>query len=70
MFSKTSEVAIFEEIVSYCQPRKGGPLGTASIVLIDDNGEKHIFTFESFHFYYQTLTLGIYSKPKTLFVAA
>jgi len=69
-FSAVSEVALFTKIVGYCRARRGGPLGEELILLTNDNGDEHVFTFESFHFHHQTLTLGIYQSPKALVVAA
>ncbi|MEH6478247.1 MAG: hypothetical protein V7727_21310 [Sneathiella sp.] len=59
-FSKVPEAEVFDRIVNYCLGNIGGPLGEADITLTDDNGDVHIFHFESFSFYHQTLTLGIY----------
>ena len=62
-FSSVRETEIFDEVVDYCKGNKGGPLGEADVVLTDDNGDQHLFHFESFSFYYQTLTLGVYQAP-------
>jgi hypothetical protein len=71
MFSRTSETDVFEEIVGYCGRQRGGRLGTAEVLLTDDNGEAHRFMFESFCYHHCTLTLGIYLGPAArLFRAA
>jgi len=68
-FSNVRETSVFDEVVDYCRGNKAGPLGEADIVLTDDNGDAHIFHFESFSFHYQTLTLGVYSAPYKKLVA-
>lgn len=62
-FSGVGEAEVFEHVSGYCQPRRAGPLGEAEIVLADDNGDAHVFRFESFSNTYQTLTLGVYQRP-------
>ena len=69
-FSTVPETSVFEEVVEYCSPKGGGPLGESHVLLVDDNGDRHIFEFESFHFYHQTLTIGIYRRPRRNLVAA
>lgn len=68
-FSDIRETDVFDQIVGYCNGNKGGPLGEADVALIDDNGDDHIFHFESFSFYHQTLTLGIYQAPYNRLIA-
>lgn len=63
-FGKVKETEAFDLIVGYCRGGKGGPLGHSELCVKDDNGDDHIFEFESFSFYHQTLTLGIYKKLK------
>jgi hypothetical protein len=62
MFSATSELAIFEMISRYIQPRKGGPVGDDMVVLTDDDGEPHEFSFETFNFGRECLTLATYVR--------
>ncbi|MGH6677953.1 MAG: hypothetical protein ACREDL_03215 [Bradyrhizobium sp.] len=56
-------------MASYCGAQSGGPLGARDLVLADDNGEEHIFAFETFFTRHkppspgEALTLGIYCKP-------
>lgn len=69
-FSKIGERAVFEAIAQYCCDKVGGPLGTAELILADDNGDEHIFAFETFFIRYrppalgEALTLGSYSRPR------
>ena len=63
-FSKVFETDVFDQVVTYCSRNKGGPLGAAEIVLTDDNGEDHIFSFETFSFVHNILTLGLYLRPR------
>ena len=64
-----SERALFEAVSSYCNAKNGGPIGNAEVRLRDDNGEDHLFLFESFYIRYrppavgEALTLGVYTGP-------
>ena len=75
-FSRITETQLFEAVSSYCGPQLGGPLGMADLVLMDDNGDEHVFTFESFFIKYkgqipgEALTLGVYGRPNVKIVAA
>lgn len=69
-FSNLPETTVFDEIAEYCSAKSGGPLGESDVLLFDDNGDGHIFKFESFHNRYQTLTIGVYSGPRSTLVAA
>ena len=68
-FGYTSERLLFESASSYCTARNGGPLGSAELYLRDDNGQDHLFSFESFYIRYrppgvgEALTLGVYVGP-------
>jgi hypothetical protein len=48
----------------------------ADLVLTDDTGDEHIFTFESFFIKYKSpavgeaLTLGVYTRPNIRIIAA
>lgn len=68
-FSTLRETEVFDQVVDYCGSQRGGSLGEADILLLDDNGEAHIFAFESFHFYHQTLTLGIHQSARRTSIA-
>jgi len=63
-FNKISELEIFEAIVGYCGSQKGGPLGNKQLILTDDNGDNHRFSFETFYNRYNGLTLGTYLGPE------
>lgn len=75
-FNQITEQVLFKAISSYCGPQLGGPLGTHDLALMDDNGDEHIFTFETFFIKYkppaigEALTLGVYSRPNIKIVAA
>ena len=62
-FSATLETDVFDLVADYCSASKGGPLGACEVVLTNDNGDMHIFFFESFSFHYNVLTLGIHLRP-------
>jgi hypothetical protein len=67
-FSGVTEAEIFAALGSYCAPRRGGPLGEVEMPIVDDNGEAHIFLFETFFNRHEALTLGSYVrvKPKVI----
>jgi Zn-dependent peptidase ImmA (M78 family) len=75
-FSRITERQLFEAVSSYCGPQLGGPLGMADLILMDDNGDEHVFTFESFFIKYkgpvagEALTLGVYARPNIKIIAA
>jgi hypothetical protein len=68
-FSRLTEIDLFRAMASYCGAQSGGPLGAANLVLTDDNGDKHLFAFETFFTRHkppspgEALTLGIYCRP-------
>jgi len=74
-FANLGEREVFETIARYCCEKMGGPLGSADLVLTDDNGEEHVFGFETFFIRYrppaigEALTLGSYSRPRVNTVA-
>lgn len=68
-YKQIKETDAFDILVGYCRGGKGGPLGSAEVWLKDDNGEDHIFEFESFSFYHQTLTIGIHKRKKPTLVS-
>lgn len=78
-FSKTSELRLFELLTSICNRKSGGPLGTKDVELMDDNGGRHEFAFESFCYRYtqpsgdkgfQVLTLGVHQRKLTRVIVA
>lgn len=62
MFSETTEMAVFNEISRYIKPRVGGHVGNSTVLLTDDNGERHEFTFETFNFRHECLTLAVHLR--------
>ncbi|MFN8579423.1 MAG: ImmA/IrrE family metallo-endopeptidase [Gemmatimonadaceae bacterium] len=74
-FGQTSEQTLFSRVSSFCGAQTGGKLGSAEVVLADDNGTQHVFTFETFFIRYkgaipgEALTLGVYSRPRELVVS-
>lgn len=69
-FSNVSGRDLFRTIVRYCGAQRGGPLGEAEVMLEDDNGERHIFQFETFYNGYEALTLGVHLKKESLVYAS
>ena len=68
-FSQVPETDTFDQVANYCNRARNGPLGGDLVQLTDDNGDHHIFEFESFKFGPNVLTLGIYIEPRPTFVA-
>ena len=46
------------------------PLGSADILLTDENGDTHVFACGSFCYHHQSLTIGLYKHPHFAAVAA
>ena len=61
-FSRITERELMDIVDDYCELRRGGPLGETNTLLCDDNGDEHIFYFESHSFHYQILTLGVLQR--------
>ena len=70
MFSATTELAVFRNISDYIEPKKGGPVGGDNVLLADDNGEPHEFSFETFNFGHECLTLAVHLRKAALVVSA
>lgn len=64
MFSETTELAVFECIKSYIRPMSGGPVGSEILILTDDNGDDHEFSFETFNFRHECLTLAVHLRKR------
>jgi len=69
MFASFTEQDGFDILTSYCSWGKRGPLTKREIVLTDERGEEHLFSFEPFHNGHELLTLIAYLKPSTVIVA-
>ena len=75
-FGKVTELTLFEAASSYCTAKNGGPLGSADVILRDDNGDQHVFMFESFYIRYkppavgEALTLGVHAHAAKQLVSA
>lgn len=67
-YNRISEQDGFDVLSSYCSWGKRGPLGKREIVLTDDRGEEHLFSFEPFHNGHELLTLIAYLKPNKVIV--
>ena len=59
-FSTVEESELYSCICNYCGWQRGGPLGEDDVVLRDDNGNAHLFHFETFFNGYDALTLGVH----------
>jgi hypothetical protein len=59
-FSSITDADVMGMIRSYCGWKKRGPLGERELVLTDDNGEEHVFLFETFSNTHDVLTLITY----------
>lgn len=68
-FSKLTEWAIFQAVASYCGAQRGGTLGEADLILVDDYGVKHRFHFETFFNRYDALTLGVHLREEPMMIA-
>lgn len=64
MFSMISDTEIYSAIKGYCKNRAGGPLGQRELLLEDDNGEEHLFHFETFYNTHDALTLGVHVEQR------
>ena len=62
-FGEITQAQLFSAIAGYCGPQGGGPLGEDECILTDDNGDRHLFHFETFFNRYDALTLGKYLQP-------
>lgn len=51
-----------QTLLTYCQFRKAGPLGSNEVLIKDRRGEPHIFLFETFSNTYDCLTLATYRR--------
>ncbi len=68
-FGRLKETDLFALVASYCGAQGGGSLGQADVVLSNNNGEPHVFSFETFFNTHEALTLGYWLRPHTAIVA-
>jgi Zn-dependent peptidase ImmA (M78 family) len=68
-FGQVTELDFFRMMSGYCSARTRGPLGESEELLRDDNGDHHVFRFESFSNTYEVLTLAIHSHQRKIALA-
>lgn len=68
-FSNVEPEEIQKRINGYVSPRKGGMVGVTTLDLVDDNGETHEFSAESFFTQYDILTLIAHKRKKAILIA-
>lgn len=69
-FNRMSEVDLFGIVVGYSGPQRGGSLGEAEVHLVNDDGQRHLFAFQTFFNGHEALTLGVWKKAEPVAVAA
>jgi hypothetical protein len=67
-FAGIEEHVLFADVADYCGSQRGGSLGASELTLLDDNGDGHVFRFETFFNRYDALTLGVYDRKAELAV--
>jgi len=67
-FPRVSEVSLFMELQRVCRPGRG-PIGETEIVLLDINGDEHVFSMEAFYTTYDALILGLCQRKRALSLA-
>lgn len=55
---RATETDLFAVVAGYCGSQRGGSLGQREVVLVDRNGDRHMFGFETFFNSYEAMTLG------------
>jgi len=68
-FGNLTAMEIFNLTSQYCGPQRGGPLGADEVELQDENGDVHVFQFETFFNSHDALTLGCHMRPKPTMIA-
>jgi hypothetical protein len=61
-FGSVAEAQVFGMLIGYCRNAKGGLLGRDEVVVCDDNGDNHIFQFETFFNTHEALTLAYHVR--------
>lgn len=62
-FGLITDQQLFAVAAGYSGSQSGGSLGQEEVSLLDMNGDRHLFWFETFFNRYEALTLGIWSRP-------
>lgn len=62
-FSNVDETQAFALLRSKCNWRRYGPIANDEVVLMDDNGDKHLFQLDAFHNHHETLAVFVYKRP-------
>ena len=68
-FSAVSEVDVLRVIRGYASWSRRGPLGSQEAIVRDDNGDEHIFAFETFYNGHEALTLAVFARRRQPAVA-
>ncbi len=61
-FFSITDTNVFAMVKSYCSWKKRGPLGQKELILTDENGDEHVFLFETFSNSYDVFTLITYVR--------
>ena len=64
-FGRMSDVDLFGIVVGYSGSQRGGSLGEAEVHLVNDEGQRHHFSFETFFNGYEALTLGVWKRHES-----
>jgi hypothetical protein len=67
-FGTVGEVEVFNHLLCYCSRAKGGFLGRNEVILTDDNGNRHVFQFETFCNTHEALTLAYYVRQHRIVI--
>lgn len=63
-FGRLTDADLFGIVIGYSGPQRAGPLGDAEVHLVNDDGQRHVFNFETFFNGYEALTLGVWKKAE------
>jgi hypothetical protein len=61
-FGRLTDADLFGIVSGYSGSQRAGPLGEAEVLLVNGEGQRHIFQFETFFNGYEALTLGVWQK--------
>lgn len=68
-FGDVTGVTMFQALEKYCNNASAGPLGSDEVILQDNNGDSHIFQFETFFNQYEALTLAYHVRQHRMMIA-